>query len=110
MHEFLEPVKLHERAAYGVAQAAEALSVGKSTVWRLIKDGRIKPIQLGGRTIIRRSELDRLLDEAEAAAEDRRTRQAESANIVLSEVEEADGCGSGFTVKNSPRDKRPTGR
>lgn len=52
------------RLAFGVIEAAEALSVGKSTVWRWIHDGRLKTIKLGGRTLIRRSELDRLLDEA----------------------------------------------
>lgn len=70
MHEFLErPVQLHERIAYGVTQAADALSVGKSTIWRLLKEGRIKAVHLGGRTVIPRTELIRLLDEAEAAAD-----------------------------------------
>lgn len=52
------------RLAYGVQEAADALSVGKSTIWRWIHDGRLKPIKLGGRTVIRREELLRLLDDA----------------------------------------------
>lgn len=52
------------RLAFGVEEAAAALCVGKSTVWRWIHDGRVKTIKLGGRTLIRREELLRLLDDA----------------------------------------------
>ncbi len=52
------------KLAYGVEEAASALCVGKSTVWRWIHDGRVKTIKLGGRTLIRREELLRLLDDA----------------------------------------------
>ncbi|WP_313453168.1 helix-turn-helix domain-containing protein [Brevundimonas sp.] len=52
------------KLAYGIEEAAQAISVGKSTIWRWIHDGRVKTIKLGGRTLIRREELMRLLDEA----------------------------------------------
>lgn len=52
------------RLAFGVEEAAEALCVGKSTVWRWIHDGRVKTVKLGGRTLIRREELLRLLGAA----------------------------------------------
>lgn len=52
------------RLAYGIEDAAQALCVGKSTIWRWVHDGRVKTIKLGGRTLIRREELMRLLDEA----------------------------------------------
>lgn len=54
------------RLAYGVEEAAEAMSVGKSTVWRWIHDKRVRSVKLGGRTLIPREELLRLL-EADAA-------------------------------------------
>lgn len=52
------------RLAYGVAEAATTLSVGKSTIWRWIHDGRLRTVKLGGRTLVRHEDLVRLLDEA----------------------------------------------
>lgn len=52
------------KLAYGVDEAADSLGVGRSTVWRWIQEGRLKTLKLGGRTLIRREELVRLLDEA----------------------------------------------
>ena len=54
--------------AYSVEAAARALGVGKSTVWRMVADGRIRTFKLGARTLIRREELTRLIDEASRAA------------------------------------------
>lgn len=56
--------RLAERLAYGVEDAATAMSVGKSTVWRWIHDGKVRTKKIGGRTLIPRSELLRLLDAA----------------------------------------------
>ncbi len=50
------------RLAYGVDEAAEAMSVGRSTVWRWIHDKRVRTVKLGGRTLIPREELIRLLN------------------------------------------------
>lgn len=55
------------RLAYGVEDAATAMSVGKSTVWRWIHDGKVQTKKIGGRTLIPRSELLRLLEEPDAA-------------------------------------------
>ena len=52
------------RLAYGVTEAAAALSVGTATVWRWVKDGKVKTLKIGCRTLIRREELVRLLDDA----------------------------------------------
>jgi excisionase family DNA binding protein len=62
--------------AFGVDQAAEAISIGSSTMWRWIHQGKIKTVKLGGRTLIRREELIRLLDDAEAACEDKVRKMA----------------------------------
>lgn len=51
----------NDKLAYGIQEAAEAMSVGKSTVWRWIHDGRVKTVKLGGRTLIPRVELERLI-------------------------------------------------
>lgn len=52
------------KLAFSVLEAAASIGVGKSTIWRWIHDGRLKTVKLGGRTLIRREELVRLLDEA----------------------------------------------
>lgn len=59
------PLVATDRMAFGVDQAAEAISIGSSTMWRWIHQGKIKTVKLGGRTLIRREELIRLLDGAE---------------------------------------------
>jgi excisionase family DNA binding protein len=53
------------KVAFSVREAAEAISIGSSTVWRLIHEGQLKTLKLGGRTLIRREELIRLLDSLE---------------------------------------------
>jgi excisionase family DNA binding protein len=45
-----------------VKDAAEALSIGTSTVWRMISEGRLKRVKIGGRTLIPASEIARLLE------------------------------------------------
>jgi excisionase family DNA binding protein len=50
-----------ERLAYSVAEAADALGMAESTVRDRIKDGTIRTARIGGRVLIHRSELDRLL-------------------------------------------------
>jgi len=44
-----------------VEEAAQLLGASRSTVFRLMKSGEIKRVKLRGRTIIFRSEIDRLL-------------------------------------------------
>lgn len=53
-----------ERLAFGVDDAAKVMSVGKSTIWRWVHDGKLKTVKLGGRTLIPRTELLKLLDAA----------------------------------------------
>jgi len=44
-----------------VEEAAQLLGTSRSTVFRLLRSGEIKRVKLRGRTIIFRSEIDRLL-------------------------------------------------
>lgn len=52
--------------AYGVKDAARAMSVSEWTVWAWIRESKITAVKLGGRTVIARSELLRLLDDRAA--------------------------------------------
>jgi excisionase family DNA binding protein len=43
---------------FSTREAAHRLSVGKTKLFALLKDGRIKAVRLGTRTLIRASELE----------------------------------------------------
>jgi excisionase family DNA binding protein len=46
---------------FTIDDAARQLSVGRSTVYRLIRQGTIRIVKIGSRTIVPASEIDRLL-------------------------------------------------
>jgi len=50
-----------ERLAYGISEAAKALGVSRSTIYRAIWRGEIRVAKIGGRTVIPTAELERLL-------------------------------------------------
>lgn len=45
------------RLAYCVEDAAIALSIGRTRVWQLIREGHLNAIRIGGRTLISVAEL-----------------------------------------------------
>ena len=45
------------RLAYCVEDAAIALSIGRTRVWQLIREGDLSAIKIGGRTLISVTEL-----------------------------------------------------
>jgi excisionase family DNA binding protein len=51
------------RLSYGIIEAALALGVSRSTVWRLITRGELAVFKILGRTLIPRQELERLINE-----------------------------------------------
>jgi excisionase family DNA binding protein len=52
------------RIAYTVPNAAEALDIGESSVWKLIREGRIRSFKVFDRRLIPRAELQRFVSEA----------------------------------------------
>ncbi|MGC8968352.1 MAG: helix-turn-helix domain-containing protein [Thermus sp.] len=50
------------RLAYNVREAAEALRVSETTVWRLIRSGALRAARLGRRVIIPHAALEALLE------------------------------------------------
>ena len=52
-----EPV---ERFAFKVADACEALGIGRTSLYELAKRGDIKLLKIAGRTVVPRSEMERL--------------------------------------------------
>lgn len=56
------------RGCLGVEDAARILKVGRSTVYDLIRSGRLRSIKIGRRRLVPRSALDALIDgDGEAA-------------------------------------------
>jgi excisionase family DNA binding protein len=49
------------RLAYRIEDAAVALGVGRTLVYRLIHDGQLAVIKIGGRSLITATELDAFL-------------------------------------------------
>ncbi len=49
--------------AYRIEEAAKALCLGRTTLYRLIREGKLKVIKVGKRTLISASELEAFLAE-----------------------------------------------
>lgn len=56
-----EPENL-ERRGYSPVEAARIVGCGRTKMYDLIKEGRIRVVKIGARTIIPKSEIDRLLN------------------------------------------------
>ena len=54
--------KEEEKSAVCVSLAAKYLGVSRSTLYRYLRSGFIKCVQLPGKTLIRKGELDKLFD------------------------------------------------
>ncbi len=48
---------------YETTEAAQKLQIGYATIYRWIKKGKIIPIRIAGRTLVPKSEVDRILRE-----------------------------------------------
>lgn len=53
-----------DKLAYSITEAAEALSLGRTTINRMIRDGQIKAVKVGGRTLIPAESLQAVLSNA----------------------------------------------
>lgn len=54
---------MNDRLAYTVAEACGALRIGRTTLYKLFNQGKLKPVALGGKTLVLASEVDRFLSE-----------------------------------------------
>jgi excisionase family DNA binding protein len=51
-----------QRLSYSVAEASKVIGLGRTTLYDLIKKGRINPIKVGQRTLIRHTDLEALIE------------------------------------------------
>ena len=63
---------MKERLALSVKEAAETLGVGKELIYRAINRGELRAVRLGGRVMVPRIELERLLGMETAPRPERR--------------------------------------
>jgi excisionase family DNA binding protein len=60
MNKNLEPV---QRRALGIVEAARAMGVSRSSVYRLLTSGKLESVKLGSRRLVRVEALEKLLGE-----------------------------------------------
>ena len=53
--------------AYTVKDAARAAGIGRTTIYHLMKIGELTPVKIGARTLIRRVDLEAMLERKLAA-------------------------------------------
>ena len=58
-----------QRMAYRVSEAAQVLAISRSRFYELVAEGRIRILKEGSRTLVRRSELERYLDDLDSRAD-----------------------------------------
>lgn len=51
-----------------INDACHAIGLGRTKIYALIQSGRLKVVRIGGRTLIERSEIERLIAEARGEA------------------------------------------
>lgn len=56
------PVSLEGRVAISIADAAAVLGVGRTTLYRLLKDAKLKSIRIGRRNLVLASSVIRLIE------------------------------------------------
>jgi excisionase family DNA binding protein len=54
------PGPVPDRLLYPVRETAQLLGLGESTVWGMVKNGRLCAVRVGKRTLIPRREIDRI--------------------------------------------------
>jgi excisionase family DNA binding protein len=62
------PSRSGNQEALSIADATRFLGIGRSTIYRLISEGRLEPVRFGRRTLLRRSDLEALLQRPESAS------------------------------------------
>jgi len=52
-----------ERLAYSINETARTLSLGRTSIYAMIADGRLEAFKLGRRTLIRAESIKRLISD-----------------------------------------------
>jgi excisionase family DNA binding protein len=60
-----QPMQQRERSVYSVEDAAFVIGVGRTTVYSLIRKGKLPVVRIGRRTLVRKETLYRFLESIE---------------------------------------------
>jgi len=52
-----------DRLAYSISETARTLSIGRTSIYAMIADGKLEAFKLGRRTLIRAESIRRLVSE-----------------------------------------------
>ncbi len=55
-----------DKLSYSADEAAHALGVSSATIWTMIGEGQVKTFKIGARTLIKREELEGVIERAAA--------------------------------------------
>lgn len=55
------------RPCFTINEAAQYLRISRAFLYKLIHEGRLKTVKIGKRTIVRAAEIERFLDQQQAA-------------------------------------------
>lgn len=58
---------MSQKIAYTISEAAAASGLGRTTIYELIKRGELPRAKVGARTLIRRRDLETMIDRRTAA-------------------------------------------
>ena len=62
-----DPIAPSERLAYRVDEFCSIVRLGRTTAYRLISEGKIQTVKIGGRRLITKASADALINGGEAA-------------------------------------------
>nr|PZN85221.1 MAG: hypothetical protein DIU57_07105 [Pseudomonadota bacterium] len=55
-----QPHPSSEKFAYRISEACTALGIGRTSLYKLVNEGKLRLINVAGRSLVPRSELERL--------------------------------------------------
>lgn len=70
-----------------IKQAAAASGLGQWSIWKLIKDGHLEAVRIGGRTLVNIASLKRLLKNGQSANSSKRGVNMRAKNSETHETE-----------------------
>lgn len=81
--------KIKDKEFLSVSETAFLLSVGRTTIYRYLKNNTLKAVQTAGKTFIRRSDIDAMFDNSQAyVARPSKERKPITEFYTLSEIKE----------------------
>jgi excisionase family DNA binding protein len=64
-----------DKLAYTVEETLAAIGIGRTTLYKMIGEGKLRAVKMGGRTLILADSLRTLIDGAETWSSDAPTRR-----------------------------------